>query len=96
MTTYRKLTEEEQKKFEKQLGVKKAMMRIDEESVSIISENCWFCNKPWVYELDIALRDGETKELIPGRFESVHICERCRKEHEPVWVSYRVKEIYKR
>ena len=54
----------------------------DPDGLHIISGNCMYCENPWKYELEIALRDAETRELT-GRSATVHICKSCREAGKP-------------
>ena len=62
--------------------VKNPLVVPDPDGLHIISGNCMYCEDPWKYELEIALRDAESGELN-GRSATVHVCENCREAGKP-------------
>ena len=91
--SFRQLTDSEKEQVEKRTGIKDAMLMYEDGAATILSGKCWFCRKQWKYELEVAVRD---KGVLTGRWEKVYVCEECRKEHEPMWGSDRIRELHKR
>lgn len=91
----REPTTELEKMIVERLEIKNPLVEVTDESISFISGNCLFCDEPWRYKVQIATRDSQTLELT-GSQVTVHLCESCLLEREPVWGSERVKVLYVR
>jgi len=81
MNVYRKPTEQELK-FAAMLNVKDPVIKEEEGSISYLSGKCFYCDKPWKYELEVDVIDSVT--IMPtGTSTEVYVCESCRKEGLP-------------
>jgi len=58
------------------------VIKEEEGSISYLSGKCFYCDKPWKYELEVDVIDSVT--IMPtGTSTEVYVCESCRKEGLP-------------
>ncbi len=72
----RKPRTELEKAIVEHLEIKNPLVEATTEGIAFISGNCFYCDEPWVHELEVATTDSETGELT-GTVD-IRVCEACR------------------